>query len=142
MSEEIKDVKAKKAFLKKYKEVLDRIAEFEKQKVGLEISMTQCCRSHITGMPRGHGMGDLSDYIVQLAEIQKKIDEEINDLWKVKVAIESAVIKISDPDEAKIIRKKYVELKDWEEIFKDTGYCDRQVYRIHGRALLKLKLII
>ena len=140
MSEEIKDVKSKKAFLKSYQEIAERINTFNEQKASLEISMTQCCRSHVTGMPRGHDMKDISDLIVQLAEIQKNIDEEIYKLWKIKVIIESAVVRIFNSDEAKIIRKKYIECKGWKDVIDEMGYCDRQVYRIHGRALVNIKI--
>jgi hypothetical protein len=57
-------------------------------------------------------------------------------------AIEDALDVLEDPAERIIMRERYISGHSWVRIcdmMRSWGYSERQVYRLHGYALLKLK---
>jgi DNA-directed RNA polymerase specialized sigma subunit len=57
-------------------------------------------------------------------------------------AIEDALEALSDPAQRIIMRERYIYGRSWVRIcdmMRSEGYSERQVYRLHGYALLKLK---
>ena len=56
--------------------------------------------------------------------------------------VEQAIGSLADPVERLILRLRYMDGKGWSSIcsqLQNLGYCERQVYYIHGAALKKLK---
>ena len=57
-------------------------------------------------------------------------------------AIERAIQSLSSPAERLVMRLRYMEGRGWVSICQELlliGYSERQVYRLHGYALMKLK---
>ena len=68
--------------------------------------------------------------------------EKIADRMARLVAIEAALDSLEAPVERLIMRLRYIEGRSWVRVCSELeplGYCDRQVYRLHGAALMKLK---
>lgn len=58
------------------------------------------------------------------------------------LAIEEAVESLKDPAERLVMRYRYIDGHKWSRICQamlPRGYSERQVYRLHGWALEKLK---
>ena len=96
-------------------------------------------------MPKGHRDTDLSDYIVKLEELDKKISNTIVEKNKLKAKIEEAISKMEDGTECMVLRKRYLEFKKWREITAELNLngldcSERQVTRIHGYALRNFPL--
>ena len=56
--------------------------------------------------------------------------------------IEEAILSLSDPGERAVMRERYIEGRGWPDVirkFQKEGLSERQVYRLHGYALAKLK---
>lgn len=56
--------------------------------------------------------------------------------------VEQAIASLAEPVERIIMRARYVRGWSWRRICMELqaeGYSERQVYRLHGYALLKLK---
>lgn len=56
--------------------------------------------------------------------------------------IEEALFELEDPAQRVIMRERYVLGQSWVRIcdkMRGQGYSERQVYRLHGYALLNLK---
>ena len=82
------------------------------------------------------------------AQAGRFVDAEA--LYREKVAlldgqilrIEQAVGSLENPAERLILRLRYMEGREWASIcarLQAEGYSERQVYRLHGYALMKLK---
>lgn len=72
------------------------------------------------------------------------------DLYRGKLAeqealllkIEGAVMSLSDTAERTVMRERYILGQRWPAVvmkLQKLGYSERQVYRLHGSALAKLK---
>lgn len=91
--------------------------------------------------PSGHGrtMDDLAAiYEAQEAHYLAKIVEK--EAWL--LAMEQAIESLADPDERLIMRYRYIDGHLWPKVAQlmlPLGVSERQTYRLHGRALERLK---
>lgn len=59
-----------------------------------------------------------------------------------QLAIETAIQSLGNPAHRLIMRLRYIDGMGWRRVcekLQARGYSERQVYRLHGEALLKLK---
>ena len=59
-----------------------------------------------------------------------------------KLDIENLIVDLEDGEESDVIRKKYIELKIWDEICEELQVSWAQVHRIHRKALENIELNI
>ena len=82
-------------------------------------------------IPRGSSnQKDLSDYIVQLEEINQNISDLKNIINSKYLIIKKAISNVEDPDESSILHMCYIDDYKWKLISKKTGYSIRQCQRI------------
>ena len=77
-------------------------------------------------------------YLDTLALYREKIEAKTARL----IAIESALDSLESPVERLIMRLRYIEGRSWVSVcveLESLGYSERQVYRLHGFALMRLK---
>lgn len=87
------------------------------------------------GMPHGSNQTDLSDYIVILDELMESLKQErLNGAIK-RRRIEKSIQKLSDENEAEVLKLRYIKGMKWEEIALEMEYSWQHVHRIHGSAL-------
>lgn len=130
----------KKEYLNGYKRLCDKIKQLGDQAESIQCEIENAKVQQLSDMPKGGKQTDLSDYIVRLEEI----NEQINDILKVlrnrKIKIEKSIASMKDGTESRIIRLRYIEFKQWEQICVDIGYSWRQTHYIHGRALNNIEV--
>ena len=92
----------------------------------------------------------LDDRIKELERLNHGYDQEVvqplRDLYigkletliQYQLKIEKAFESL-DPTERKLMRLRYIEGADWLEICAEIQYESAQTYRIHARALSKIK---
>ena len=106
----------------------------------LETAMCLPRSQRLDGMPRS---GSSESYIKEeqidskeelLALYQEKTTALLGALVHIERAIETL-----DPRERHLVRLHYIDGKTWEQVAVEMGYSWRQVHRIHGEALEKLK---
>ena len=92
-------------------------------------TINQVC---VTGSGNQDKLGDLVAKIIGLQdEINHKIDRYVD----LKREISALLEQIEDPDQVKVLHKRYFEYKPWEQIACEMGYSYRNVCYIHGKAL-------
>lgn len=77
-------------------------------------------------------------YLEAKAFYEEKLDQRDAQLLVIERAIES----LASPIERLVMRARYIQGRSWASIctaLQREGYSERQVYRLHGDALLKLK---
>ena len=95
----------------------------------------------LSDMPKGStSKSDLSDIMIKYERVQAKIQDKMCEALEKRLEIEDAILDVSDPKAAAVLRMRYIELKKWEEIAQKLGYSAKQVQRIHGKGLNLLKI--
>ena len=94
--------------------------------------------------------GDLSDVVEKVIEYERQADEVISMLVEKRLEIERTIAAVPDEIQREVLERRYLLYQPWETYFdKRTGektigideamsYSARQIYRIHGEALLNI----
>jgi hypothetical protein len=80
--------------------------------------------------------------IIKYTEAISLYEKKLADIDARTVAVEQAIGTLADPIERLVMRLRYIEGRRWINVcvvLQDLGYSERQVYRLHGSALEKLK---
>lgn len=71
-----------------------------------------------------------------------EIDRQIDELVRVKTEILKAISRLTDGRYREILRLRYLDGKTFEQIAVEMCYSWRHVCTLHGRALLKMEVIV
>lgn len=130
----------KKEYLRKYRKHERRInrisAEIEEIRL---MKLNASCKGN-SGMPRGSRQQDLSDYVLRLEELEESLYTEGVERTKEYKEIMNSVQQLEDESERDILFYRYIKGLSFWEISDKMGYSERQIHRIHGRALFNLKI--
>ena len=132
----------KKEYLNSYKKLCNKIRSLEEQIESLREVEQSAKISKLSDMPRGsNNQQDLSDYIVRLEKLIEELFKLKLEKDKRRLEIEECISKMEDGLECDILRKRYIELKKWEQICIEIDYSWRQTHRLHSDALRSFSLI-
>lgn len=117
----------------------------------METVMTSPKVQHIDGMPRsGSVAGDrIATMIGDKEELERSIRAQIQEEQQERATLDRMVAALRKPDERAVIRLRYFDRADWQEIaeilFADrTDYEERvdtylsKTFKLHGAALARL----
>ena len=90
------------------------------------------------GMPKGSKQSDLSEYVVRLDNLIKKLKEERFEKIKLMDDILYHISLLEDKDEQRVLKLRYIKGLKWEEIEEALGYSHRSVHRLHNKSLQHL----
>lgn len=82
-----------------------------------------------------HNQDKLGDAVARIVDLEREINEAVDDYIDKKKAISAIIDQVKDPDQAAVLYKRYFKFEHWEQIACDMGYTFRNVCYIHGRAL-------
>lgn len=80
----------------------------------------------------------MEKHTAEYADYSNAIDENINRLFEMQSKIIKAIKLCDNSIYRQILSARYINGSTFEEISVDTGYCYRQVIRLHGQALQHL----
>jgi DNA-directed RNA polymerase specialized sigma subunit len=84
----------------------------------------------------GSGNQDkLGDSVAKIVDLQDEINQKIDKYVGLKREVSTLLEQIEDPDQVKVLHKRYFEYKPWEQIACEMNYSYRNVCYIHGKAL-------
>ena len=93
----------------------------------------------------GHGSG-VSDRVgvavAKIATLEQEINNEIDELIRVKAEIEHTISAVADERLRLILTARYINCNRWEQIAVIQNIELRWLYRVHGRALSEVSKII
>ena len=81
-------------------------------------------------------------YADRAAEYAALLDERIGALIGVKCEIIRATARMTAPTLRALLVARYVNFKKWEEIAHELHYCEKQVGRLHRKALAELTEVL
>lgn len=138
---EYMEYQSKKEYLTGYRKACKKIESLKEQLESL-LEIEQSVRSQqLSDMPKGSNRHqDLSDLMVKLEDLQAQIADAITDSCKIKLEIEEALWKLDDPEEARVLRFRYIYFMTGREISSTMSYSPRQIWRLHDNAIKNLKM--
>lgn len=138
---EYQEYQNKKEYLMSYKKTCNKIESLKEQLDSLQETEQSVRSKQLSDMPKGGNRHqDLSDLMAKLEDLQARIADAIMDSCKIKLEIEEALWKLEDPEEARVLRFRYICFMDWAELGDMMGYSPRQAQRIHKDAIKNLKM--
>lgn len=78
--------------------------------------------------------------IEKICELENKINAEIDELVDKKELIRNIINSLDNIDERLCLKMRYIDFCSWAEIAERMAFSDRQIYRIHDRAIAHLSL--
>ena len=130
----------KKEYLRKYRTHVRRIHRINAEIAELR-SMKISPSVNNDGMPHGGcGQSDLSGYAAELdSMVQELIDERYCRI-KDYQDIVGRIKKLKSENEKDVLFYRYIRGMDWWEIAEKMKFSERQIFRIHGKALANFKI--
>jgi DNA-directed RNA polymerase specialized sigma subunit len=113
------------------------IDQLEEQLYRLEVEATRTT-TRLSHLPKGGEARTMQDIVLDMVEVDEKINATLQDSYKLLHKIETAIESLPER-ERYLIRARYIEGKSWEQIAVDMCYCWQHVHRIHKHALGLLK---
>jgi DNA-directed RNA polymerase specialized sigma24 family protein len=95
--------------------------------------------SSLTGMPRG-GAKDWTETADRLIELEQRVNAQIREMVRWKLAAIDAIRAVEDPRLAEVLELYYIDGFTWEQVAERMGLDPRWVFRLHGRALLMVRV--
>ena len=114
----------------------DKIEELERIRSRIESAKG----SSYSDMPRG-GVGDWTDAVSSIIEIESDIKAEIMELCRIKRMVNEAIESVSDMRYRRVLELRYRNYMSWDEIASRMGYTLRNVHYLHGMALLRVRIV-
>ena len=127
-----------------YRILAKEVEQLKEQLEALEASLYSPKGQKFTTMPRAaNGTGHtMDDAVARHMDLVKLYKEKLAEKESRQLSIEMAIESLEDTAERVVMRDRYLLGRSWRSIvmkLEDRGYSERQVYRLHGFALFKLK---
>lgn len=129
----------KKEYLNGYREAKRREKRILEQIQRLRLDKMFPCLQN-DDMPHGHNQSDLSDYAVKMDELMEELKkerlqavEEYNEIYK-------TISRLESENEKEVLVRRYINGDKWEEIAVKMNYGYRHIHKIHGSALINIKV--
>ena len=127
-----------------YRLLAREVKQIKNQLSALEASMYSPKGQRFTHTPRATcPKGNTMDDLVQIhSELETHYREQLAKREAQQLRIEQAIDSLEDTAERQVMRDRYINCYSWNRIGEEMtkkGYSIRQVYRIHGMALFKLR---
>lgn len=91
----------------------------------------------------GSGNQDkLGDAIAKIVDLQDEINQKIDKFIDSKREVSAILEKLQEPDHVKVLHKRYIEYKPWEQIACEMHCTFRNVCYIHGKALQEVGALL
>ena len=91
----------------------------------------------------GGGSGGTSDKVgnavAKLVDLENDINADIDKLVDLRREIEAAIASVEDEKLQTLLRLRYISCLTWEQIAVKMSYSYKQVCRLHGKALARVK---
>ena len=128
-----------KEFLRRARSVDRRVDEAQERVQRLRVRLESGRMSSVTGMPRGGG-SDWTETADRLIELEQVVNQRTRELVRWKLAAIDAIRGVEEPREAEVLELYYIDALTWEQVAHRMALDLRWVYRLHGRALTKVRV--
>lgn len=131
-----------KRFLESHKEIDDRI-NTDLEEIAQLRALAERTTRYISfeggSRPKGIVSDKVGNYAVKIADLEAKIDREIDRLVDIREQIEEMASGLGNETERNVIMRHYILHEPWELVAERLSFCPRHVQRLHKQALEKLE---
>ena len=97
----------------------------------------------LTGMPRGSSTeSSVERLAVMIADLSWEIELDEQDLALYEAQIKKVIDTVEDPSCFQVLTYRYLAFHTWTQISDEMHYSNRQVFRIHAKALRSVDDVI
>lgn len=128
-----------KEFLRRARDVDRRVDEAQERVDRLRARLEAGRLSRVTGMPRGGG-ADWTETADRLIELERVVNARTREWVRWKLDAIDAIRSVGEPRLAEVLELYYIDGMTWEQVAQRMGLDQRWVYRLHGRALMCVKV--
>ena len=128
-----------KEFLRRARAVDRRVDEASERVERLRERLEAGRMSRLTGMPRGGG-ADWTETADRLIELERVVNARTREWVRWKLDAIDAIRSVGEPRLAEVLELYYIDGLTWEQVAQRMGVDVRTVYRLHGRALLMVRV--
>ena len=128
-----------KEFLRRARQVDRRVDEAQERVERLRAKLESGRMSAVTGMPRG-GSGDWTQTADRLIELEQAVNARTREMVRWKLAAIDAIRAVEEPRLSEVLELYYIDGMTWDKVAQRMGLDQRWVYRLHGRALMCVKV--
>ena len=130
----------KKEFLSRYLEVLAEEKDIREEIAYWESKAQKVTASWSAVPSGGKGSDKVQMGAIKVAELRESLMDKINQLAAVRIEIERAIGTVQDDTQRRLLRLRYIKGIGFNKIAEEMNYGERQIQRIHGKALLACKI--
>ena len=128
-----------KEFLRRARSVDRRIDEATERVERIRARLEAGRMSSVTGMPRG-GVQDWTATADRLIELEKDVNARIREMCRLKRLAQEAIDRVEEARLKEVLELYYIDGYSWTQVAQRMGLDKRWVFRLHGRALLKVRV--
>lgn len=130
------------SYLERYKYAKREAEDLEERISNLRSKYGSAAAIRYSDMPKAHNNSDLSDFMAQLEEYERKLFMKYEKLLGIEVDIYMTLDRLQDQDEAFVLRAYYIDGLQWDQIALKVPCAERTVYDIRLRGLKSLAKIL
>lgn len=129
----------KKAWLSRYRRILDEIHSLECLERERFIGLTEPSANGIDGMPKPPQLTNRSDrMIVRHMEVREDLDSLNRKAKEIRREIMEAIGRLDDPNQAQVLRYKYINGLRLREIAVQFNYSVSGIYKLHAKGITNI----
>lgn len=125
------------------KEYLNRIRrqyfivkQVEKEMTVVKSDILSIKASNLSEKISGTRESDLSDKYIKLEKYFDKVVSEWDKLIDMRIEAKAMIAMLPDEMQQAILYARYINCEDWEQIAADMKFSWRNIFYLHGKALL------
>ena len=127
-----------------YRALVLEVRQLQSYLVSLERALDSVSSPQFSFTPRGphSGGSPVERQVVRFLDVQELYKAKLAEKLVRLAVVEQAIDSLDAPAERLVMRLRYLEGRSWASVcsfLQNEGYSERQVYRLHGFALQKLK---
>ena len=126
-----------KEFLRQARNIDRRVDETIERAERVRSRLESGRLSRLTGLPRG-GSSDWTLTADRLIELEQRVNDQTRKLVRLKLAAMDAIKAVEEPRLCEVLELYYIDGFDWEYVAQRMCLDKRWVFRLHGKALLKV----
>ena len=128
-----------KEFLRQARDADRRIDEAMERLERMRAKLEAGRMSNLTGMPRG-GALDWTETADRVLELERRVNARIREMVRQKQAAMDAIDRVEEARLREVLELYYLDGYTWEQVAEQMDMSDRHVKRLHGIALLRVKV--
>ena len=128
-----------KEFLRRARTVDRRVDEAQERVDRLRAQLEAGRMSSVTGMPRG-GAKDWTETADRLIELEHRVNAQVREMVHWKLAAIDAIDAVEEARLREVLELYYIDGFTWEQVAQRMELDPRWVFRLHGKALLRVKV--